>query len=133
MTQYPRLCRVGSAAQLGQQLRPVGQLLLDHGAQHRLVDVPIHLIPVDAPKRWVGEPWSGRPLSDDTGHGRQGGLRHASCEDLGCALLRLRFGLLQRSRVVGWLGVVLNDELQRPGLVLARFAGCQGQGHVDPG
>ena len=41
--------RAGSAAQPGQQLGPVGQLLLDHGAQHRLVDVPVHLAPVDAP------------------------------------------------------------------------------------
>jgi hypothetical protein len=45
--------RVGSAAQPGQQLRPVSQLLLHHGAEHRLVDVPVHLIPVDAPERWV--------------------------------------------------------------------------------
>jgi hypothetical protein len=37
------LSRVGSAAQLGQELGPVGQLLLDHGAEHRLVDVPVHL------------------------------------------------------------------------------------------
>jgi hypothetical protein len=35
--------RVDSAAQLGQQLGPVGQLLLHHGAEHRLVDVPVHL------------------------------------------------------------------------------------------
>jgi hypothetical protein len=61
------------------------------------------------------------------------GLRHALCEHLGCPLLGLRVGLLQRSRVIGWLGVVLNDQLQRPGLVLARLAGGQGQGHVDPG
>jgi hypothetical protein len=46
--------RVGSAAQLGEELGPVGQLLLDHGAQHRLVDVPVHLIPVDAAEWWVG-------------------------------------------------------------------------------
>src|SRR4029453_5780182 len=58
---------------------------------------------------------------------------HTSCEEFGCALLGLRFGLLHRSRVTWWLGVVLNDKLQRPGLVLARLAGGQGQGHVDPG
>jgi hypothetical protein len=44
-----RMPRVGSAAQLGQQLGPVGQLLLDHGAQNRLIDVPVHLVPVDTP------------------------------------------------------------------------------------
>jgi hypothetical protein len=38
------MSRVGSAAQLGQQLGPVGQLLLHHGAEHRLVDVPVHLV-----------------------------------------------------------------------------------------
>jgi hypothetical protein len=46
--------RVGSAAQPGQQLRPVSQLLLHHGAEHRLVDVPVHLIPVDAPNGGCG-------------------------------------------------------------------------------
>jgi hypothetical protein len=48
------MLRVGSAAQLVQELGPVGQLLLDHRAEHRLVDVPVHLVPVDAPKQWVG-------------------------------------------------------------------------------
>jgi hypothetical protein len=51
------ILRVGSAAELGQELGPVGQLLLDHGAEHRLVDVPVHLVPVDAPERRVGSYW----------------------------------------------------------------------------
>jgi hypothetical protein len=49
-----RMPQLGSAAQLGHELGPVGQLLLDHGAEHRLIDVPVHLVPVDAPKRRVG-------------------------------------------------------------------------------
>jgi hypothetical protein len=48
-----RMPRIGSAAQLGQELGPIGQLLLDHGAENRLIDVPVHLVPIDTPKRWM--------------------------------------------------------------------------------
>src|SRR5215218_8599771 len=68
--------------------------------------------------------WAAQPLSLANSSGRSARwLSHASCEDFGCApLLGLCFGLLQRSRVVGGLGVVLDDQLQGPGLVLARLA-----------
>jgi hypothetical protein len=42
-----------SGAQLGKQLRPVGQLLFDHWVEHRLVDASVHLVPVDTAERWV--------------------------------------------------------------------------------
>jgi hypothetical protein len=42
-----------SGAQLGKQVRPVGQLLFDHWVEHRLVDVSVHLVPVDTAERWV--------------------------------------------------------------------------------
>jgi hypothetical protein len=47
-----------------------------------------------------------------------------------CLVCGSAFPAIPSRRVAG---VVLDDELQRPGLVLARLAGRQGQGHVDPG